>query len=131
MDLVNKLQEIILIQNDNSDEKIGELNAPIEERQITQIEKLLGEPLCDEFIKLYSYADGQIEGGKGILFGERFVSSEELIRQLQFSLTLVKPEIKKIENKERSDQLIKKIIDFYIDKAPRYKLPGFKKSGTK
>jgi cell wall assembly regulator SMI1 len=127
MDLLHKLQQIISIQNKNSEEKNGELNDPIKEQQIARIEKLLGETLNEECIKLYSYADGQMEGGKGVLFGERFISSEEVIHHLEFSHTLVKPENKRIENKEKSDELIKKIVDFYRSKAPTYKFPGFKK----
>ncbi len=131
MDLISKLQQIILIQNDNSDEKTGSFNNPISTKHITQIEKLLGESLSDEFIKLYSFANGQSESGKGILLGERFISSEEIITQLEFSLTLVKPENKIIKNIVQSDKLLKEIVDFYVDKAPKHKLYGIKKSWYK
>lgn len=131
MDLILKLQQIISIQNSNSEEKNGALNQPITQQQITKLETLLGESLPEEFVKLYSYADGQIPDGKGVFFGERFLSSEEMIKNMEFSLSLVKPEHKIIENKKESDELIKKIIDFYISKVPRSKFLGLKKSWHK
>jgi cell wall assembly regulator SMI1 len=127
MEIINKFQQIIEIQNENSNEKIGELNTPISNEHLFKIEKLISEPLSNEFKELYSFSNGQSFDGKGLLFGERFISSEEIIKQLEFSLTLVKPNDKTIDNPEKSEQLLKTIIDFYVDKAPKHKLLGLTK----
>lgn len=131
MSVVNKLKQIIQIQDERSTEKTGEFNTPVSAEHLLQIEQLLGEPLSNEFKELYSFSDGQAMDGKGLLFGERFISAEEIIRQLEFSLTLVKPKDKSLEHPEKSEGLIKKIIDFYLDKAPKHKLFGLSKSWFK
>jgi len=131
MEISNKLQHIIQIQNDHSEEKFGELNKPITDEQIFSIEKHLDEPLPNEFKELYSFSNGQSKSGNGILFGLTFISSDEIIKQLEFCLTLVKPVNKTINNPDKSKQFLKTIIDFYIDKAPKHKFFGVKKSWYK
>lgn len=117
MDFIHKFQQIVQIQNENSDKKIGKFLSPITEGEISQIEKLLDEPLSKEFKQLYYFSNGQSENGKGVLFGERLISAEEIIRQLEFSRTLVKPKNRTLDNPEKSAQLIKEIVDFYIKRA--------------
>jgi len=131
MELVNKLQKIVSIQKYNSDENIGVFNKPINEHQIKKIEKLIGEPLPKDFLTLYSSANGQVDNASGVLFGHRFMDSDEIARQLEISLSLIKPEIKKIENKEKSNELLKKIVDFYVDNAPKRNFLGIKKKWYK
>lgn len=131
MTIVDKLNQIIQLQNEHSSEKIGAFNPPVTVENLLKIEQLIGEPLSDEFKELYSFSDGQTTDGREVLFGERFISAEEIIRQLEFSLTLVKPKGKSLEHPEKSESLIKKIIDFYLEKAPKHKLFGLSKSWYK
>lgn len=119
MNVVKKLEQIVEIQKNQSVKKIGDFDKPINEQEIRQIETLLGEPLTDEFKQLYYFANGQLENGVGLLFGEWFLSSSEIIKQLEFSVSLVKPDNKTIEDKEQSEKLLEKIVSFYIDKAPK------------
>ncbi len=131
MNLIQKLQQIIQIQDTNSDEEIAELNKPIKEAQIKQIEALLSEQLPEDFKAIYHFADGQIQQGKGALFYERLMSSEEIIQQLEFSKSLIKPENPYIENPEVSATFLKKIADFFVSKIPKHNFFGFKKSWYK
>lgn len=131
MNIISKLEEIKRLQEVNSDENIGVFNSPITESEILRIENLIEEPLPLDFKQLYLYANGQGNEDKGILLGELFIDSNEIIRQLEFSRTLIKPETKTIDNPQKSQDLLQKIIDFYLCKAPKHKMLGLKKSWYK
>ena len=131
MNITTKFQEIINIQRNNSDEPIGTLSNPISESNIEKIENLLEEKLPNEIKELYSLANGQNDDGNGVLFGDEFCNADEIIRQLEFSRTLINSGTKTILNPEQSDKLLKQIVDFYVSKAPKHKLFGLQKSWHK
>lgn len=123
MELKNKLEQIVRIQEEFSAEKPGPLNPPISQTQIQQLESLLEEPLPADLIQLYSFANGQSDDGHGIFFGERFISAGEIASQLDFSRSLIRPEKNEIRYPEQSTKLLKQIVDFYLAKAPGHHLP--------
>jgi len=131
MNLTTKLQKIIDIQKKESKEPIGTLNSPISIMDIEKIELLLEEILPVDIKKLYSFANGQNSDGRGILFGEQFCSSDEIIQQLEFSRTLIKRDTNTIVNPNQSEKLVEQIVDFYVSKFPKHKLFGIKKSWYK
>ena len=131
MNITTKFQEIINIQKNNSDEPIGTLNNPISDEEIEKIEKLLEEKLPTEIKELYSFANRQNDDGNGVLFGEEFCNADEIIRQLEFSQTLINSGTKTISNPQQSQKLIQQIVDFYVSKAPKHKLFGLQKSWYK
>jgi len=131
MGVVKQFEELIQIQKNNSHELLGQLNSPISDKQIEQIETLAGEQLPEDFKQLYKYANGQEFNTKGVLLGDEFVSAQEIIQHLEWSRNLIKPEVKTIPHPEKSESLIKQIVDFYISKAPKHKLFGLQKSWYK
>jgi cell wall assembly regulator SMI1 len=131
MSIVNKLQQIIHVQTQHSGINPASFNDPINDINLKNIEQLLGEALPDDFLTLYRFADGQQEKSAGIFFGEKFMSSKEITDQLTFSKSLIKPEINVIENPQKSDELLKKIIDFYISKTIKRNLFGIKQKWYK
>jgi cell wall assembly regulator SMI1 len=131
MNLINKWNEIISWQKENLTNKLADLSNPVSEKQIIKIEALLEESVPFEFRQLYSFADGQESNGDGLLFGDCFVDSNQIIQNLEFSRTLIKPQNPSIENPQKSEELIKKIVDFYTENAPAHKLWGLKKSWYK
>jgi len=131
MDIIEKWNQIIDWQKDNSKEKTFLLAGPIENEDLKQMEELIGEALPAAFKTLYLYADGQIENGPGMLFGEEFMNSKAIINQLEISRTFLKPKDKKVEHPEKSKLLLDAIVDFYIAQAPQHKLFGFQKSWYK
>src|SRR6218665_2431306 len=131
MKLSEQFTRIINIQKNISVASYGELNSEISVNDIQQIEMLLEEPLPEDFKELYNFANGQSLDGEGLLFKDYFIDSEEIIRQLSFSKSLLKPEIRKIEFPQKSEKLVKKIINFYIERAPKHKLFGLQKSWYK
>jgi cell wall assembly regulator SMI1 len=131
MDIINKIQEIVNVQKSQSNEKFGDFNSPVSDKQILQIEELLEENLPSEFKLLYSFAHGQNSNGRGILCGEKFMSAEEIIGQLKESRKFIKPVNRIIGQPEKSEELIKKIVAFYLSKAPRSKFLGLKPSWFK
>jgi cell wall assembly regulator SMI1 len=131
MTIIEKIKEIKRIQEQNSGKALGMFNSPIEKNQIVRIEELLEEPLTEEFRELYLFANGQSYDGKGLLLGERFITSDEIVKQLEFSRTLIKPEVRNIDNLEKSKNLLDKIVDFYLSKAPKHEMFGLKKAWFK
>lgn len=131
MNVVEKLQEIIRVQEEQTKMKLGALNQPIDSNAIQEIEALLEEKLPKEIIALYEYANGQNDSANGIFFGEQFCNSEEIIRHLNFSRTLIKYEENTIANPDQSDYLIKKIVAFYTKLAPKNSFFGLKKAWYK
>ncbi|NLF42257.1 MAG: hypothetical protein GX587_06145 [Bacteroidales bacterium] len=131
MNLIDKIKEIKRIQEVRTNELIGAFNSPINESEIKKIENLIEEPLPLDFKELYLFANGQSNEGKGLLLGEQFIDSNEIIRQLEFSRTLIKPEVKAIDNPQKSQELIKKIVDFYLNKAPKHHFWGLTKNWYK
>src|SRR5690606_12007574 len=77
------------------------------------------------------FANGQNDDGNGVLFGEEFCKADEIIRQLEFSQTLINSRTKTISNPQQSEKLIQQIVDFYVSKAPKHKLFGLQKSWYK
>lgn len=131
MKLLEQFTRIINIQKNISVASYGELNSGISVNDIQQIEMLLEEPLPEDFKELYNFANGQCFDGEGLLFKDYFIDSEEIIRQLSFSKSLLKPEIRKIEFPQKSEKILQKIIDFYVERAPKHKLFGLQKSWYK
>src|SRR5690606_24644195 len=83
------------------------------------------------FKQLYLHADGQQSDTKGLLLGHRFMSSHDIIRQLKFSRTLVKLTVKTIDDPKKSKELIQKILNFYLNRFPKHRMFGLKKSWHK
>lgn len=135
MSLIQKWNEILRWQSANAQEPLGDLAEPITEQQVAAIEGLLGEPLPVEFKLLYALSNGQQENGTGLLFEEGFVGSDEIMSVLDMILSINKNQIKPanrfIEYPEKSQPLIKKIVDFYLSHAPKNKLFGLIKSWYK
>lgn len=131
MNLSEKIKEILSIQQAQTAEKYGSFNNPALNEEILKIEELIEETLPSEFKQLYSFTDGQDSDGKGIFFGDKFMSTEEIINQLKESRKFLKPVIRTIEHPEKSDELIKEIVKFYLSKAPKSKLFGLKPSWYK
>lgn len=127
MNIYSKLEEIKRLQEVNSDKQIGLFNSPIAENEIQQIENLIGETLPTDFKQSYLHANGQDNESDGLLLGELFMHSDEIVRQLEFSRTLIKPEVKTIDNPQESKELIQKIVDFYLSRAPKHQMFGLKK----
>jgi cell wall assembly regulator SMI1 len=137
MKIIEKWNTIINWQQENlqiedGDEKFDkELNSAITSEEITAIEKLSGEVLPEAFKVLYSNGNGQPYESFPLFFYEKFMSSQEIVRDLEYAGTLIKPEIQNVLNPEKSEGLLKKIIEFYINNAPKHTLFGLQKSWYK
>lgn len=78
MNVVEKLQEIIRVQEEQTKMKLGALNQPIDSNGIQEIEALLEEKLPNEIIALYEYANGQTDSGNGIFLENNFATRRKL-----------------------------------------------------
>lgn len=132
MTVVNQLQEIIKVYTEkNGSTALYQLNQAANEQGLKKIEELIEEPLPQEFLALLSFANGQAANSKDVLPGDRFLSSDEIIDQLLLSRSFVKPEHPYVENKERSDGLLKTIVDFYTKHAIKRNFLGIKQKWHK
>jgi len=130
MTIVDKINAIINWQKDNLDEV--DINSLSESGEISlkeKIEGLIEETIPDDLIKLYEKHNGESGNSYGCLFGHRLMSVDEVIKQIEFALSNVKPEQREILDPEKSNGLLRQIVDFYVSHMPEHKL--FRKSWYK
>lgn len=129
MTITEKLKKIIELQSEKFDWKLNSLNDGANENQITEINKLIGEKMPIELADLYISNNGESGDKRCCFLGHQFMSINEVIKLIEFGLSLVKPSERKIDNPEKSKELLNQIVDFYFAKAPRKEL--FNKSWYK
>ncbi|SDB89510.1 SMI1/KNR4 family protein [Williamwhitmania taraxaci] len=125
----DKLKKIIDLQSEKFDWKINPLNDGVNENQLAEIEKLIDDKLPAELSDFYLANNGESGDERSCFLGHRFMPINEVIKQIEFGLSLVKPAERKLNNPEKSKGLLNKIVDFYFAKAPKKGL--FKKSWYK
>lgn len=124
MNVIEKWNTIVNWQQHNlsievEDEKFDkELNKPITPEEITVIEQLSEETLQEVFKVFYSNGNGQPEKSYPLFFGETFISSNEIIRDLEYAKSLVRPEIQKVNNPQESQFILDKIVKSCINDIP-------------
>jgi cell wall assembly regulator SMI1 len=123
MGITEKFQKILSHQDVKGD-LAKELNPPASESNIEKIEALIKENLPVGLRDLLLFSDGQSNKGEGVFFGHQFCNSTDIIGQLQFGISLIKPEVKTIPNPAASDKLIREIVAFYRSRVPKPKLFG-------
>lgn len=85
-------------------------SAPMED--LKTIEKMIQDELPESFKELYVTYNGE-NGNNGklsIFLGEKFLSTKEIIDNLKFSLSLVKPKDRVVDNPEESKRLTDEIV---------------------
>lgn len=89
----------------------GQFAVPANEADLSKIEQLLKESLPNGVRIMLSLHNGEIGNGNSLFFDQRFMSSREIVDQLEFSRSLVKPTNRIIDNSSASEALITQIID--------------------
>lgn len=117
MDIIKKWDSILSQRHEMLKLRNYVLNRAITSEEINAIEDLSGEILPDFFRMFYLYSNGQPDDSDLFFFGEKFMSAEDIIRSLEFSRTLLKPEVRTVVDREKADYFSKKIIEFYIINA--------------
>ena len=84
---------------------------------LAEIETLLQEPVPEAFRILYAQYDGQ-EGQAGAFLGLGFMATREIIDQLRFACSLVKPAERIIPNPTEADRILRRITDIYRQAIP-------------
>jgi cell wall assembly regulator SMI1 len=123
MGITEKFQKILSLQH-SSNGLAASLNSPASISNINRIEELVEEKLPGELKDLLLFADGQGNKTEGVFFGHQFCHSADIIGQLQFGLSLIKPAVKTIKDPAASDKLIKEIVAFYRSQVPKPKFFG-------
>lgn len=131
MDIIRKWNQIINWQEENLKLKDKNLYRPILKEDIAVIERLLGETLPEVFNVFYLHGNGQVDHENPIFFGEKFMSSQEIITHLDYAKSLIKPEIQLVPEPEKAQKILQKIIEFYTSNAPKHRLFGLQKSWYK
>lgn len=98
-----------------------DFNSPISDEKISEIERLLGQRLPADLVKLYQFADGGAD-----FIGDEWIASEQIISELKWSAEQKKPEQPAIENPSASAALEKDITAFYRTLAPKNGIFGKK-----
>lgn len=117
--MIEIIKEIIDIRDKQNKKNHIRLNPSICSENIKRIESLIEEKIPDDFIELYSYADGQVIEDYPFIFDE-FMSSSQIIDSLEFSLKLKKPTIPKISTSEMCYYYLNRIKDLFISIIQKY-----------
>ena len=123
MGITEKFQKILSHQHGKSD-WADALNPPASISDIEKIEEIIREKIPDELRNLLLFSDGQGSKSEGVFFGHQFCNSTDIIGQLQFGISLIKPAVKTIQNPAASDKLIREIVEFYRSQVPKPKFFG-------
>jgi cell wall assembly regulator SMI1 len=123
MSITEKFQRVLYLQHGKSDLSTA-LNPPAAIGNIEKIELLIKEKLPDELRDLLMFSDGQASKNEGVFFGHQFCNSTDIIEQLQFGLSLIKPAVKTVQNPTASDKLVREIVEFYRSQVPKPKFFG-------
>lgn len=105
------------------------LSKPIVGDEVQQIEQMIEESFPKDLLEIYEIGNGQNKETKKMSFlGLEFMSSQQIVKHLEFCNSLIKS---KIQISDRSDSFIEKIASFYLSKAPKHSLLGLKKNWHK
>jgi len=107
---LNKLEKITTWFAENAKETPALLNEEPVIEHFQKIENLLGEELPEVFKSIYRIYNGELEKGMGAFLGHSFLSLEQIILNLEYTKTLVKPLEQQIKNPEDSQNIIDQII---------------------
>lgn len=129
MTITEKLKKIIDLQSEKFDWELNSLNEGVNENQLVEIEKLIVDKMPTDLADLYLANNGESGEERCCFLGHRFMPINEVSKQIEFGLSLVKPTERKLNNPEKSKELLDKIVEFYFAKSPKKGL--FKKSWYK
>lgn len=115
------------IQNKRLSDK--SLESGIKPEMVAEIEETLNENFPEDLLEIYQYTNGRNSGSNEYIFlGLNFMNSFEILNQLRFCNSLIKSEF---EPTEKSEPLVKKILKFYKQNAPKHPMFGLRKSWYK
>jgi cell wall assembly regulator SMI1 len=131
MNIIQKWNEIVNWQKSNleieEEQIIEDLNEPITQENINLIEEITGEKLPESFVKLYLKGNGQPDSFP-LFFGLKFIESQDIVESLKYAKSLIKPEKQTVDNPEKSQELLEKIVQFYTSFIPQGEFFGLKKN---
>lgn len=125
MTITEKIQHIAKWTSENFHKEVNEINIENGEIDFTQIEKLLAEKLPKDFIQIYTKFNGEKGDQYGALLGLELITTKKIISNLEFALSLVKPNERKIIDPNKASEILNEISDLYLKSIPRKKKFGF------
>lgn len=132
MNIIEKIEHIANWTSKNDSRETNQINHDSGENNFSTIEKMINEKLPKEFIEVYSKINGESGKNSGILFGLQFIATEKIILELEFSVSLLKPDKRKITDTKASEKILNEISDLYLKSIPNKKKFGlFSKKWTK
>ncbi len=124
MTLTEKLESIAEWTMKNVSRETNHLRRANVGSTIASIEEMIEETLPEEFREVYHQVNGETGESGGVFFGNGFMSTEEIIGQLEFGLSLKKPPERRVIDKEASDRKLGEIAELYFKSIPAKKSFG-------
>lgn len=122
---VEKLETIANWFAQNAKDRPSLLNKDLATENFQKIETLLGEGVPTVFKSIYSIYNGESAEGIGCFLGHSFMSLSQIISNLEFAKTLVKPLDRFIKNPAASQNIINQIIEIIKPVSTNwYKITG-------
>lgn len=128
MKIEDKIYSITKWFSDEKGENVNQLVIQNNSHLIDDIEELIGERLTDDVRCFLEKFDGESGNGYGSFFGHSIMSIEEIMINLDFAKSQVKPENPVVIDPERSNTLIQGIIKSVAKELPLKKRWGFIKA---
>lgn len=125
---LQKFKKITKWFADNAEQGARRLTPQRDYSLVEQIEALCGETFPADLQKLYRSFDGDEGEGASPFLGHRLVSLSRMVRQLEFSRGLIKPENPVVSDPGRSEEIIRAICDAYRSEVPSKKFLGLFKT---
>lgn len=129
MSIHSKFRQIITLHQQLAEKPLSKINPPAAIEDLQQIEELLHESLPEEVRQLYLFANGEHEelDCEGLFFGEKFLTTQDIIQQIKESKSIIKSVNNLIVNPELSERILREIVDLIFDYLhERNKLPEAK-----
>ena len=110
MTLTEKFEKIADWTAQNDKREINKLKKESGSSFFEKIESQIDEKLPEDFKELYHNFNGEDGESYGVLFGNRFLESDEVVLQLEFGVELLKPKKRKILHEEKSNTILELIV---------------------
>lgn len=118
MNAIEKFEYITQWFVNNKGVEVSPLQEQTNSQYLIDIKETLGPTIPDDINTLFSRYDGEQKAQYGAFLGHTLLGLEEILKELQFSKSLEKPQNPNIANPEQSNQIIDEIHAIFLTVVP-------------
>ena len=119
MNALQKFEYITQWYATNCNHETSKLKEQNNSRLVSHVETIIGEPIPNDLKELFEKYDGEENSGYGAFIGHSLINLEELIEELNFSRSSMKPENPYISDPDKSQILVDSLNSLYRSIIPK------------